>query len=380
MSDRVHQGQDVDLEAILNLAQLEERGRAAVSAVPRAYFAGGARDRLTLRANRRAFADTWLRPRMLRGVGQRSLATTVLGAPVALPVLAAPTAFQRLAHPDGELATARATRAAGTVMVLSTLATTAVEAVCAAGGTVWFQLYVYRDRALTLQLVQRARAAGCTALVVTVDAPVLGVREDDVVHRFGLPPELRVENVVGSGHEALPPEARGSGLAAYVYRLLDPDLDWGDLAWLIENAGLPVVVKGLLRADDAARAVELGAAGVIVSNHGGRQLDAAVPTLWALPEVVEAVGDQAEVYLDGGVRRGSDVLKALALGARAVLVGRPVVWGLGAGGEAGVRRAFSLLKGELDEALALSGCRGVDELGPDLISPRRFGDGGGRRE
>lgn len=356
----------------LNLAQIEVLGRDAVSPVARAYFAGGARDRRTVTANVQAFADTWLRPRVLRGVGTRDLSTHVLGTPIALPVLAAPTAFQRLAHPDGEAATARATRAENTVMTVSTLATTSVEAVCAAGGPVWFQLYVYRDRAITRELVLRARAAGCMALVVTVDAPVLGCREDDVVHRFGLPEGLRVENVVAHGHSALPAEAQGSGLAAYVYRLLDPNLTWDDIAWLREISGLPVVVKGVLRGDDAACAVDAGAAAVVVSNHGGRQLDSAVPSLWALPEVVDAVAGRAEVYVDGGIRRGGDVLKALALGARAVWIGRPVVWGLAAGGEAGVRRVFSLLRGELDEAMALCGCRSVAEVSPDLISRQSF--------
>ncbi len=361
------------LAGVRSLAQLEALGRDRVSPVARAYFAGGARDRRTVAANTAAFADTWLRPRVLGGVGSRALATTVLGQPVALPVLAAPTAFQRLAHDDGERATAAATRDAGTVMVCSTLATTAIETVCAVGGPVWFQLYVYRDRALTQALVDRARAAGAQALVVTVDGPLLGVREDDEIHRFGLPPGLTVENLVGSGHSDLPPEAAGSGLAAHFSRLIDPDLRWEDLAWLVETSGLPVVAKGILRGDDAARAVAAGVAGVVVSNHGGRQLDRAVPSLWALPEVVAAVDGRAEVYLDGGVRRGADVLIALALGARAVLVGRPVVWGLAAGGAEGVARAFALLAGELDEAMALCGCPDLAVLDPSLVSPRRFG-------
>jgi 4-hydroxymandelate oxidase len=364
------------LVACLHIEQLSALGAGALSPMARAYYSGGARDGRTLVANREAFARTFLRPRCLRGVGQRSAASTLLGAPLRAPILLAPTAFLGLAHPEGERATARAARAAGTVMVCSTLATTPIEAVCAAAGvgapehtgTVWFQLYIYKDRGLTEALIDRAKAAGCTALVVTADAPVLGAREGDAVHRFGLPPQLRVENVVPEGYGALPSEAQGSGLAAYVYRLLDPDLRTADVERLAARAGLPVLVKGVLRGDDAAACVESGAAGVIVSNHGGRQLDGAVPALLALPEVVDAVAGRAPVLLDSGVRRGSDVLKALALGAQAALIGRPAVFALAAGGQAGVERALHLLRAELDEAMALCGCGRLSDIDRGLIA------------
>jgi 4-hydroxymandelate oxidase len=368
---------EVELEQVQNIAQLIALGDRYLQPMASAYFAGAARDAITLAANRRAFEKTLLRPRCLRGVGQRSQACRLLGQTLPSPFLLAPTAFLGLAHPEGERATARAARASGAPMICSTLATTPIEAVCAAAGvgaadapgTVWFQLYVYKDRDLTGALVDRAKAAGCSALVLTADAPVLGAREGDAVHRFGLPAGLRVENVVPEGHGALPSEARGSGLAAYVYRLLDPDLRLHDIGWLAERSGLPVFVKGVLRGDDAAACLDAGAGGLIVSNHGGRQLDGALPSLLALPEVVEAAAGRAPVLLDSGLRRGSDALKALALGASAVMIGRPAVFALAAGGEAGVSRALALLRAELDEALALVGCTSLAALHPGLLAP-----------
>lgn len=365
-----------ELEQVQNIAQLIALGDRFLDPMASAYFAGAARDAITLGANRAAFEKTLLRPRCLRGVGERSQAISLLGRAAPSPFLLAPTAFLRLAHPEGERATARAARASGATMVCSTLATTPIEAVCAEAGVaaaerpgaVWFQLYVYKDRALTAALIDRARAAGCSAVVLTADAPVLGAREGDAVHRFGLPPSLRVENVVPEGYGALPREAQGSGLAAYVYRLLDPELRLGDLAWLAARAQLPIFVKGVLRGDDAAECMEAGAAGIIVSNHGGRQLDGAVPSLLALPEVVAAVDGRGPVLLDSGLRRGADALKAMALGAAAVMIGRPAVFALAAGGEAGVRRALQLLGAELDEAMALVGCRRLDQLGPGLLA------------
>lgn len=359
------------LDDVVNLMDLEALARERLTPMAYEYYAGGAGDEVTLRENRAAFERVALRYRVLADVAGRSARTRVLGEDVSLPVLVAPTAFHRLASEEGELATVRAAGAAGTVMVLSTLATHTVEDVlAAASGPVWFQLYVYKDRAVTEALVRRVEAAGCRALVLTVDSPLLGRRERDVRNRFHLPPELSVKNLLPAGMGALGPDRHDSGLAAYFQTLLDPGITWRDVGWLRSITRLPVLVKGVVRGDDAARAIDEGAHGVVVSNHGGRQLDGAPPTIEVLPEVVDAVGGRGEVLLDGGVRRGTDVLKALALGARAVLVGRPILWGLAAGGEAGVRRALELLRSELDLAMALAGVRSVGEVGRDLVRVR----------
>jgi 4-hydroxymandelate oxidase len=284
-----------------------------------------------------------------------------------MPILVAPTAFQGMAHPEGEIATVRAAGAAGTIMVLSTLSNTTIEdAASAATGPMWFQLYVFRDRGATAELVRRVEAAGFTAIVVTVDAPVLGRRERDIRNGFRLPPGLNIENLTPRGMGDLPAGA-GSGLAAYFASLLDQSLSWSDVKWLRSLTRLPVLLKGIVRGDDAVRAVECGVAGIIVSNHGGRQLDTAPATIGVLPEIVEAVAGRAEVLVDGGIRRGTDVVKALALGAKAKLV-RPVLWGLAVGGEAGVRQVLEMLRVELDCAIALCGCQSIEDVTRDLVA------------
>ena len=324
----------------------------------------------TLRANRAAYERLTLAYRVLVDVSHRDPATTVLGTPVAFPVLVAPTAFQRLAHPEGELATARAAGAAGTVMVLSTLSTTSMEEVVAvATGPVWFQLYVYKDRKVTEGLVRRAEEAGCRALVLTVDAPVIGRRERDIRNRFHLPPGLSVANLLPDGYGELAQAAGDSGLAAYVSALIDPALSWRDLDWLRSITRLPLVIKGIVRPDDAVRAAEAGAAAVVVSNHGGRQLDGAPSTISALPRIADAVGNATEIILDSGVRRGADILKALALGARACMIGKAALYGLGADGEAGVARVLTILRQEFDVAMALSGNQRAAAVRPDTLLP-----------
>jgi 4-hydroxymandelate oxidase len=351
----------------LNLEELEALARETLAGSAYDYYASGADDELTLSDNRAAFRRWQLHYRVLVDVSERDLGTTVLGERLTVPYVGAPTAFHKLAHPRGEAATAAALGAAGTAMILSTLSTTPVEEVVAATpGPVWFQLYVYKDRGATAALVERARAAGCRALVLTVDAPLLGRRERDVRNRFRLPEGLRVENVLPAG-QRLPAEVADSGLAAYFASLLDPSLSWKDLEWLRTVSGLPVVIKGIVRADDARRAVDHGAAGVVVSNHGGRQLDTAPATIDVLAEVVDAAGDQLEVLMDGGVRRGTDVIKALALGAKAVLLGRPLLWALAWNGEEGVRHALTLLREEVDLALALCGSPTLAALDRSLV-------------
>ena len=355
---------------LLNLFDYEHAARERVDAAAWGYQTGGANDEITLRENRRAWDDIAIRYRTMVDVSQRSMATTVLGTPVSMPILVAPTAMQQLAHPDGEIGMARAAAQVGTLMIVSTTATIGLDAVAAATpAPKWFQVYIYRERAHTQDLVQRAAAAGYGGLVLTVDAPTLGRRERDIRNGFSLPPGLHIANAEHAGMDQVPSAtADASGLMQHFRGLHDPSLTPRDIAWLCEVSGLPVVVKGIVRGDDAARAVAHGASAIVVSNHGGRQLDTAVATARVLAEVVAAVNGRAEVYVDGGIRRGTDVLKALALGARAVLVGRPAIWGLAVNGTAGARHVLELLRDELDLAMALAGCPTVADVGRDLIA------------
>jgi isopentenyl diphosphate isomerase/L-lactate dehydrogenase-like FMN-dependent dehydrogenase len=340
----------------VNVDDFEEAARARLEPGAYGYFAGGAGDESTLRANAAAFAGWELRPRVLVDVGKVSTAATVLGTQVELPLLVAPTAFQRLADPDGELATARAAAAAGTVMTLSTLSSVSPAELAAAapGAPQWFQLYWSRDRGFTKALVESAAEAGNRALVLTVDFPVAGRRERDARIGFALPDDLPLPN--------LPVRLQREDFHAALGKIVDSALTWRDLEWLRSVSPLPLVLKGILTAEDALLAVEHGAAGVVVSNHGGRQLDGVPATLDVLPEVVEAVGERAEVLFDGGIRRGADVLKALALGARAAMSGRAVLWGLAAGGEEGARDVLALLRNELELGLKLLGCTSPAEV------------------
>lgn len=322
----------------INVSDYERLAEEKLDADAHAYFVGGSGDEVTLRENVAAFQRRKLRPRVLVDVRAVSTATTVLGTEVAFPVLIAPLALQRMAHPDGELATARAAAAAGTIMCLSTAATARPAEVAAAapGAQLWFQVYVFGDRTLTEELIAEAVEHGFEALVLTVDVPYLGRRERDIRVDFKIP-------------EHLTPAGDIFGLG------FDAGMSWRDLEWLA-GYGLPVVVKGILTAEDARLACEHGAAAIVVSNHGGRQLDGVPAALDVLEEVVDAVDGRAEVLLDGGVRRGTDALKALALGARAVLIGRAMVWGLAVAGEEGVSDVLRLLRDEVELGLALLGC------------------------
>jgi len=351
----------------VNVYDFEEAAGSVLSEMVFDYYRGGALDEITLRRNREAWTTIDLRFRVLRDVSSRTLATTVLGQPVTSPVLFAPTAFHKLAHPDGELATARAARDLGTVMVLSTLSNVPMEEVCAEHDKVWFQLYVYKDRALTRDLVARAEAAGAKAIVLTVDAQMWGRRERDVRNRFHLPDGIEVVNALPGGHGAMPQRAAESGLAAYVAELFDLSLSWRDIEWLRSLTSLPIVIKGIVHPDDAALAVDSGADAAVVSNHGGRQLDTSPATAHALPAVVAAVGGRIPVLVDGGIRRGTDVIKALAMGASAVLIGRPVLWGLAVGGVPGILQSVGGILRELDEAMALCGVTSPGAITSDLL-------------
>ncbi|BAZ24899.1 FMN-dependent alpha-hydroxy acid dehydrogenase [Kalymmatonema gypsitolerans NIES-4073] len=357
----------------LNLFEYEQLATKCLSQMALDYYASGAWDEVTLRDNRAAFERFKLRPRVLVDVSDRNLATKVLGQPLQMPLFIAPMAFQCLANPQGEVATARAAASAGVGMVLSTLSTKSIEEVAAVCHDTnlhtpqWFQLYIHKDRGLTRALVERAYAAGYKALCITVDAPVLGRRERDKRNEFALPVGMQLANLTTLSGLNIPHEEGESGLFTYVAEQLNTAVTWDDLEWFESLCPLPLVLKGILRGDDAARAVECGAKAIIVSNHGGRQLDGAVASLDALAEVVKAVDGRAEVLLDGGIRRGTDILKALALGAKAVLVGRPVLWGLAVAGEAGVADAIKILRDELDVAMALSGCASVGKIDSSLL-------------
>lgn len=328
------------------------------------YYDSGSMDEITLRANRRAWDDIRLSPRILRDVGRRSAETTVLGRRWKHPLMVAPMAFQKLAHPDGEGATARGAHAAGAGLALSTLSTVALEEVAAAAGDApkWFQLYVHRDRGLTTELVNRATAAGYEALCVTVDAPLLGRRERDETNAFRLPEGVELENLKGLGATTTVESDASSGLFAYFLSQIDPTLSWKDIDRLAAVSSIPIVLKGVLHPDDVAAARDHGAAAVVVSNHGGRQLDTAVDTATALRRITDVHGGEIELLVDGGIRRGSDVLKALALGARGIMVGRPVLWGLAIDGAAGAQAVLQILIDELDLAMALCGTPSVHDI------------------
>lgn len=350
---------------MLDLENLEHRARERLSATMYNYFAGGADDETTLADNPAAWKRIRLVPRVMRDVSAVSIATEVLGAPLSMPILVGPWAFQGLAHPEGERATAQGAAAAGTVMVASTVATTSLEdvATAGAGSPLWFQFYLLRDRAMTTDLLHRAAAAGYRAVVMTVDKlPVPGRRRRLAADRFSLPEGTGIPNF---GY--LVPEGGDAGPDGYLRGLLDPSVTFADLEWACAECRLPLVVKGVLSPDDAAAAVEAGAAGIIVSNHGGRQLDGAIASADALPAVIDAVAGRVPVLVDGGIRSGADVVKALAIGAAAVLVTRPVIWGLVVHGAPGVEAVLKELAAEMSHAMALCGAPTVADVNHGLI-------------
>jgi isopentenyl diphosphate isomerase/L-lactate dehydrogenase-like FMN-dependent dehydrogenase len=346
-------------EPLINVTDFERVAKERLDAGVLGYFAGGAGDELTLAENVEAWTRWRLRPRILAGIGDWKTSAEILGGTVAAPILVAPVAYQGLVDPEGEAAMARAAAAAGTVMCLSTLATMRPSEVASAapGGRRWFQLYCLRDTGVTRALIDEAVESGFEAIVVTVDAPRGGNRERDLRTGFEIPEETGVPSV-----EAALGSSRAVTIAE-TFALMEPALSWPQLEGIAGEAGVPVLVKGVLTAEDGALAVEHGAAGVIVSNHGGRQLDRCLATADALPEVVDAIAGRGQVLVDGGIRRGVDVAIALALGADAVLVGRPALWGLAVEGEAGALRVLELLREELELTLALCGCPTPAALG-----------------
>ena len=345
----------------VSLADFEERARALLPPGVWDYVAGGSGEETTLAGNRAALDAVTVFPRVLPG-GVADPRIELFGASMSMPVAVAPMAYQRMLHPDGELAMAEATAQAGVPMVVSTLSSYALEEIAKAGGQLWFQLYWLRERAVVEQLVERAEAVGCRALLVTVDLPLQGRRLRDVRNAFHLPPGVVAANLhagetpMGDTGAHLMQPGR-SAIAAHTTELIGPVLTWADLDWLRSRTRLPLIIKGILDPADARQAVELGADGVVVSNHGGRQLDAAPASNDALGAVLAEVGDQCPVLLDSGIRSGTDVLRALALGATAVLLGRPMLWALAVGGAAGAGQALELLAADLTDTLTLAGCR-----------------------
>jgi 4-hydroxymandelate oxidase len=364
---------DAGLDAAISIADLEQLARDRVSPEAWDYVAGGAEDERTLVDNIAAFGRRRFLPRVLRDTDAIDLTTTLLGATVSAPIGIAPTAANGLCHADGEVAIARAAAAAGLQFCLSTVSSRSIEEIAAVvppGSPRWFQLYVNEDVRFTRRLVERAEAADFSAIVLTVDLPVLGYRERE--KRRGWQLDLDLGNFHGPEGRAAAGEAAEGGGEVDLDRLMDMrhlGLTWGGVAPIRSWTSLPLIIKGILHPEDARLAVEHGAAGVWVSNHGGRQLDRAIASLDALESIVEAVDGRAEVYLDGGVRRGSDAAMALALGARAVFAGRAPVFGLGAGGEAGVARALAILREELERAMTLLGARTVAALDRRLVIP-----------
>ncbi|HKU59380.1 MAG TPA: alpha-hydroxy acid oxidase [Gaiellaceae bacterium] len=336
---------------LLNVFDYEAEAARLLEPGAHGYYAGGAGDEVTLRDNVAAYGRWLLRPRVLVDVDACSTATTVLGQELSMPLAVAPVAFQRVAHPDGEVGMANAARGVGTAMCLSTLSTSTPAEVAATGALRWFQLYVFRDEGVTRDLVAQATDNGFSALVLTVDTPVLGRRERDHRTGFTIPPQTTIASL-----------GRGGVTPGGAFALMSASVTWRDVEQFASWAGLPVLVKGVLTAEDARLACQHGAAGIVVSNHGGRQLDGVAATIDALPEVVEAVDGRVEVLVDGGIRRGADVVKALALGARAVLAGRPPLWGLVVDGEAGAQRVLELLRDEIRLALQLIGCASPAEV------------------
>lgn len=361
--------------AYTTLAGYENAARRQLDPAVWDFIEGGAESERTVGANRRAFGRVTLRPRVLVDVSACDTGTELLGLRLRTPVGVAPTAYHQLVHPDGEVGTARGAGAAGALYVVSIYASRTLEDIAAAAaGPLWIQLYWLREREALARLVDRAAAAGCRAVVLTVDAPRLGRRHRDARNGFALGPGIRAANLDDALTATAHVRAAGSSaLAVHAAQAVDPSVTWADLAWLRARSGLPLVLKGILTAEDARLAVRHGAAAVIVSNHGGRQLDGAPASLDALAEVVAAVDGACPVLLDGGVRGGTDAFAALALGARAVLLGRPALWGLAADGAAGVAGVLDLVTEELAHTMALAGRPGTASIDSSAVAPRTEG-------
>eukprot|EP00184_Porphyridium_aerugineum_P006955 CAMPEP_0184693674 /NCGR_PEP_ID=MMETSP0313-20130426/1843_1 /TAXON_ID=2792 /ORGANISM="Porphyridium aerugineum, Strain SAG 1380-2" /LENGTH=405 /DNA_ID=CAMNT_0027151813 /DNA_START=112 /DNA_END=1329 /DNA_ORIENTATION=+ len=356
----------------VNVYEYHTLAKKKLPAMVYGYYSSGADDQQTLRDNEDGYKRLRFRPRVLVDVSKQDLCTVILGTASSFPLVIAPTAMQRMAHPEGELATARAAANQGIIMCLSSWSTTALEDVMQASpnSPKWFQLYVYKDRDVTLQLIRRAEKAGYLAIALTVDTPRLGRREADIKNNFSLPSHLTMGNFTAvdeNSKQGRMQKGSGSGLASYVASLIDQSLSWKDVAWLKQNTRLPILAKGIETAEDTLLAMEAGCAGIIVSNHGARQLDGVISTIDALEEVVQATRGRIPVFVDSGVRRGTDIVKALALGASAAMIGRPYLWGLSVAGQQGVEHVIQMLRNEFALAMALCGCVKVSDIRRDMV-------------
>ncbi|KAK4269049.1 hypothetical protein QN277_022254 [Acacia crassicarpa] len=352
----------------VNVREFQQLAKEKLPKMYYDFYAGGAEDESTLKENMEAFRRITLRPRVLVDVSRINMSTNILGYRISAPIMIAPTAFQKLAHPQGEVGTAKAAAASNTIMVLSFNSSCSFEEVASSCNAVrFFQLYVHKRRDVTAAIVERAEKLGYKALVVTVDVPRIGRREADIRNKMVSPKLKNFDGLFSTEHKS----DTGSSLETYVSQTRDASLQWKDIAWFKSITNLPILVKGILTGEDAIKAVEAGVAGIIVSNHGGRQLDCSPATISVLEEVVHATKGKIPVLVDGGVRRGTDIFKALALGAQAILVGRPVVFGLAAKGEAGVRQVIEMLKTELELTMALSGCPTVKDITRNHVKTER---------
>uniref|UniRef100_A0AAG5DRZ0 (S)-2-hydroxy-acid oxidase n=1 Tax=Anopheles atroparvus TaxID=41427 RepID=A0AAG5DRZ0_ANOAO len=354
--------------ALVSIRDYEQRAYEIIPRNALDYYRSGAGDELSLGLNRSSFDRLRIRPRMLQGGAERDLSCNIFGERFSMPIGISPTAMQRMAHPEGEVANARGAANRRVLFTLSTISTSSIEDVANAtpGSPKWFQLYIYRDRQITESLVRRAENAGFKAIVLTVDTPLFGMRRADMRNKFSLPPPLTMANFVGKAATSVRSQG-GSGISEYITEQLDPTLSWDDVKWLLRFTKLPVIVKGILTREDAVTAADLGVQGILVSNHGARQLDSCPASIEALPEIVDAVGDRVEIFMDGGITQGTDVFKALALGARMVFFGRPALWGLAVNGQQGVEHVLDILRKELDLTMALAGCRTIADITKEYV-------------
>jgi|TARA_B110000263_G_scaffold246107_1_gene256666 isopentenyl diphosphate isomerase/L-lactate dehydrogenase-like FMN-dependent dehydrogenase len=352
----------------LNLSELENLAKKQIEPTAFDYIASGANDEITLNNNVEAYKKIQLLPRRLSSNANPITKINIIGQDMSYPIIIAPTAFHGLANKKAENATAQAAQQTDTTMVLSTLSNTTIEDAAQSNANMWFQLYIFKDKKITLELIKKAESSNYKALVITIDAPILGKRERDIRNEFHLPNHLSIANLTEHMQEAeLGQLKSASSLEQFFKEQLDNSLSWKDIDWLSSQTKLPILLKGILHPDDAKLALQAKVSGIIVSNHGGRQLDTAISTIEALPGIAKIINKEIPLLIDGGIRRGSDILKAIALGADAVLIGRPIIWGLADDGINGIKDVINFLRDELKQSMQLVGCKNINDLTAEII-------------